>query len=259
MEDKENLENVKAKKENEKVKEERKVEKSDEPKFKKATTETLKKENKKASNKEEKVKKNKQQGETKKRKSGPWIGGGIVLLIVALILVTAFIILPNTPEKTIEGFFNCLKIGDFESITKYVINTEDIEDQEEINSDDMSQEAKQLFFNKIEWNILNITKENDIAKVEVELTNKDFKTIMTNCMKKIVQTAIEGQDVSEEKQKEYLLEQLKDESIQTVKETIKLELQKQDGKWKIKMDENTVLSLLPGFEEAMNSVEKLFD
>ena len=188
-----------------------------------------------------------------------WIGGGIVLFIVALILVTAFIILQNTPEKTIEGFFNCLKTGDFESVTKYVINTENIENQEEINSDDMSQEAKQLFFNKIEWNILNITKENDIATVEVELTNKDFKTIMTNCMKKIVQTAIEGQDVSEEKQKEYLLEQLRDESIQTMKETKQLELQKQDGKWKVKMDENTVLSLLPGFEDAMNSVEKLFD
>ena len=72
------------------------------------------------------VKKEKNKPETKKEK-GNKVGfavGGIVVLIV-LIIVSALLILPNTPEKTIDGMLNCLKNGDFEGVNKYV-NYEEI-------------------------------------------------------------------------------------------------------------------------------------
>lgn len=238
---------------------------TDEPKFKKASTETIKAEEKKekeVSKKDNKVEKNNKASKDKKQKgkskAGYWIGG-IVLLVIALVLIMAFIVLPSSPEKTVDGLFNSLKTGDFQAVNKYVTNLEELEGINETDGDKIEQEGKQLLFNKLEWKIVNLSKENNVAKVEVEITNKDFKTVMTNFMKKVVKVAMGGEAISEEKQEQYLLEELKNDSIQTVTEKRELELEKQDGKWKVKVNEDVIMSLLPGLEDAMNSLETMFE
>ncbi len=236
---------------------------ADEPKFKKASTETIKAETKKETSpkdnkKEKNIKANKEEKKKGKSKTG-YLIGGVVLLVIALALIMAFIVLPSSPEKTVDGLFNSLKTGDFQAVKKYVTNSEKIDDINEENDTEIEKEGKQLLFNKLEWKIVNLTKENNVAKVEVEITNKDFKTIMTNFMKKVVKVAMNGEAINEEKQEQYLLEELKNDSIQNVTEKRELELEKQDGKWKVKVDEDVIVSLLPGLEEAMNSLETMFE
>ena len=238
---------------------------TDEPKFKKASTEAIKAEEKKekeASKKDNKAEKNNKSSKDKKQKgkskAGYWIGG-VVLLVIALVLVMAFIVLPSSPEKTVDGLFNSLKTGDFQAVNKYVTNLEELEGINETDGDKIEQEGKQLLFNKLEWKIVNLSKENNVAKVEVEITNKDFKTVMNNFMKKVVKVAMGGEAISEEKQEQYLLEELKNDAIQTVTEKRELELEKQDGKWKVKVNEDVIMSLLPGLEDAMNSLETMFE
>lgn len=238
---------------------------TDEPKFKKASTEAIKAEEKKekeASKKDNKVEKNNKASKDKKQKgkskAGYWIGG-VVLLVIVLVLVMAFIVLPSSPEKTVDGLFNSLKTGDFQAVNKYVTNLEELEGINETDGDKIEQEGKQLLFNKLEWKIVNLSKENNVAKVEVEITNKDFKTVMNNFMKKVVKVAMGGEAISEEKQEQYLLEELKNDAIQTVTEKRELELEKQDGKWKVKVNEDVIMSLLPGLEDAMNSLETMFE
>lgn len=232
----------------------------DEPKFKKASTETIKVEAKKeTSKKDNKAEKNKKENKEKKQKGkskvGYWIGG-ILLLIIALAIVMAFIVLQNSPEKTIDGLFNCLKTGDIQGASKYVTNLEEVQD---VTDDDIPEEGKQLLFNKFEWKIVNVTKEKDVAKVEVEITNKDFETIITNFMKKVVKVAMSGEAISEDKQEQYLVEELKNDSIQTVTEKMEIELEKQDRKWKAKVNEDIMMSLLPGLEEGMNYIELMIE
>lgn len=171
----------------------------------------------------------------------------------------AFIVLPSSPEKTVEGLFNSLKTGDFQAVNKYVTNLEELDDINETDGNEIEKEGKQLLFNKLEWKIVNLSKEDNVAKVEVEITNKDFKTIMTNFMKKVVKVAMGGEAISEEKQEQYLLEELKNDSIQTITEKRELELEKQEGKWKVKVNEDVIMSLLPGLEDAMNSLETMFE
>lgn len=257
------------KKENKEVKKEEKAQTkekvdatktTEEPKLKKASPETIKAETKKeASKKDNKVEKNKKENKEKKQKGkskvGYWIGG-ILLLIIALAIVMAFAVMPSSPEKTIDALFNCLKTGDIQGASKYVTNLEEVQ---EVTDDDIPTEGKQLLFNKLEWKIVNVTKEKDVAKVEVEITNKDFKTIITNFMKKVVKVAMSGEAISEEKQDQYLVEELKNESIQTVTEKMEIELEKQDRKWKAKVNEDIMISLLPGFEEGMNSIEAMIE
>lgn len=238
---------------------------TDEPKFKKASTEAIKAEEKKekeASKKDNKAEKNNKSSKDKKQKgkskAGYWIGG-VVLLVIALVLVMAFIVLPSSPEKTVDGLFNSLKTGDFQAVNKYVTNLEELEGINETDGDKIEQEGKQLLFNKLEWKIVNLSKENNVAKVEVEITNKDFKTVMNNFMKKVVKVAMAGEAISEEKQEQYLLEELKNDSIQTVTEKRELELEKQDGNWKVKVNEDVIMSLLPGLEDAISSIETMFE
>ena len=171
----------------------------------------------------------------------------------------AFIVLPSSPEKTVEGLFNSLKTGDFQAVNKYVTNLEELDGINEIDGNEIEKEGKQLLFNKLEWKIVNLSKEDNVAKVEVEITNKDFKTIMTNFMKKVVKVAMAGEAINEEKQEQYLLEELKNDSIQTVTEKRELELEKQDGKWKVKVNEDVIMSLLPGLEDAISSLETMFE
>lgn len=267
--EKEEVKTENGKKENKEVKKEEKkqakekadVEKTtEEPKFKKASTETIKAETKKeVSKKDNKTEKNNKEGKEKKQKGkskvGFWIGG-ILLLIIALAIVMAFVLKPSSPEKTIDGLFNCLKTGDIQSVSKYVTNLEEVKD---MNDEDIPEEERQLLFNKLEWKIVNVTKEKDVAKVEVEITNKDFKAIITNFMKKVVKVAMSGEAISEDKQEQYLIEELKNDSIQAVNEKIEIDLEKQDGNWKAKVNEDTIMSLLPGFEEGMNSIESMIE
>lgn len=198
-----------------------------------------------------KQKNNTKQSENRKKKSkaGYWVSG-IILIIVLLLAVTALIILPDAPEKSVDGVLNCLKNGDFAGISKYIEN-----ENYNINEDELSAEVRAELFNKLTWKIIKVNKENDTATVELEVTNKDFKTIMANYMQTMVKQALAGADESDYENE--LLKELKREDISTITNTITIETVKKDGKWKAKFDENVFMSLLPGLEESINSLNSL--
>ena len=76
------------------------------------------------------------------------------------------------------------------------------------NKDNMDIETQKLFFDKLEWNIKNTNIENDTANVEIEVTNKDFKTIIGNYMQKALKAVFSGNDLSNSQMESYLKEEL---------------------------------------------------
>ena len=254
-------ENVKAINKEKKV-ESTKKEKVEEPKFSKVSGKDLKKETE--MNKIDNKKKDKNKSEKKKNKekngskTGFWIGG-IGLVIIVLVIVTALILLPQTPEKTVEGMLNSLKNGDFESVNKYVNYGEIANNSEMLGSTEMDQETQTLLFDKLSWKILNISKEQDTASVEVEITNKDFEKIISNYTQEALKIAFSGESFTEEEQMNKLKEQLKNEEIGTKTVTTTVILNKQDGEWKVQADDNLVNSLLPGLQDAMNSLNSIIN
>ena len=236
--------------------EEVKKEKVEEPKFSKVSGKDLKKEagmDKIENKKEKKTKANKKENKEKgNNKVGYWVGG-IVLLLVVLAIVTALILLPSTPEKTVDGMLNSLKNGDFEGVNKYV-NYDEI-----VNESEMDEEAQNLLFDKLSWKVLNISKEENTASVEIEITNKDFAEIISNYTQEALRIAFSGESFTEEVQNNKLKEQLKNEEIGTKTVTTTIQLTKQDKDWKVQADESLVNALLPGLQEAMNSLNSIIN
>lgn len=255
------MEKKEEKVDNTKKVEEVKKQKVEEPKFNKVSGKDLKKEkemnaveNKKAnktSKKENKENKN-------NKKVGYWVGG-VILLLIVLAIVTALLLLPETPEKTVDGMLNSLKNADFESVNKYINYDEVVNQSEMLKDSEMDQETQSLLFNKLSWKIMNITKEADKASVEVEITNKDFEQIISNYTQEALKIAFSGESFTEEEQNNKLKEQLKNDQIQTKTVNTTIQLIKQEGNWKVQADENLVKALLPGLQDAINSLNSIIN
>lgn len=173
--------------------------------------------------------------------------------------MTALLLLPETPEKTVDGMLNSLKNADFESVNKYINYDEVVNQSEMLKDSEMDQETQSLLFNKLSWKIMNITKEADKASVEVEITNKDFEQIISNYTQEALKIAFSGESFTEEEQNNKLKEQLKNDQIQTKTVNTTIQLIKQEGNWKVQADENLVKALLPGLQDAINSLNSIIN
>lgn len=234
-------------------------EKKEEPKFNKVSEKELKKAKDINMGKSKKDKKNKSD---KKKEKGSKVGvltGGIILLVLVLILVSVLILLPDTPEKSVEGMLNSFKNGDFTSVNKYVSYDDIANESEMLDEFKDNQELESLFFNKLSWKIMKIEKESDKATVEVEITNKDFVKVISNYTQEAIKIAFSGQTFTEEEQDNKLKEQLKSDDIGTKTVTTKIQLNKQDGKWKIQANDELVNALLPGLQEAVESLNSIIN
>ena len=209
-----------------------------------AKKEEVKKETKKQEKpkKEEKKKAEKTKGEKKKSKTGIIIGVVVVVLLIIAILAYMFL-MTDSPKKSVETMLSDLKSGNYsQAILASVLEEEDF-----------NQEMQRLLFDKLEWKVLNVKEEGDKATVEIEITNKDFKTIIGNYMQRIIKVAFSGQYPSEEEMTNYLIEELNNNEIQNVTSNQSIVLEKKDGKWEVTGENDFVNILLPGFNEAINS------
>ena len=218
----------------EKVKENKKEEKAKNEK----KTETPKTETKKLEVKNEDTKKN------------TWIGKTIVVIAVLVIaaLLTFMIVTSSDPKKSVDGFLTNLKAGDFEKAQEFISGEELLKDEE------YDVETKRLFFDKITWKVTKVTKENDNAIVEIEITNKDLKTVIAGYMQKVLKLALSGENITVEENKNYFMEELKNDQVQTTTLSKTIQLIKEDKKWKVVSNDELVNTLLPGFQEVVDSL-----
>ena len=229
---------------NENVKQETKKE---EPKFKQVDKKEAKKVEKKEKNKKE-----------KNGKKSPVIPTVIVVVVVLLIaiLLTVMIVTSSAPKKSLEALLTNLKSGDFTKAQEYVSGDLDLGT---VNS---NEEAQKLLFNKLNWKINKVTeKDENNATVELEITTKDFQTIIKNYMKKAldaVRETITGggstESFSSADFEKYFIEELKNENIQTTTITTTVNAVKEDNKWKIVSDDALYNAVLPGLQEAVNTL-----
>lgn len=237
-------EKTEAKKEDKKE-EKNKVEVKEETKKQEPKTETKKFEVSK-----QKTTVSKEKNNTNKKSKVPAILTVIIVLAIVALL-TVLIVTSSDPKKSVDGFLTNLKAGDFEKAQEFATGDSLLKDQE------YSEETQKLFFDKISWKVKKVTAENDKAKVEIEITNKDFEVIVQNCMKKLLsnfKAVLEG-NVSEKSIEKYFVEELKSDNVQMKTETKTIELQKQDGKWKVVANNELANSLLPGLQESVNALQ----
>lgn len=210
--------------------------------------------NNKQDKKKFEVKTTKQQNnKTEDTKKASWIAPIITILLVlgVVALLTVMIVTSSDPKKTVDGFLTNLKSGDFTKAQEFVSENKDI-----LSDEKFDQETEALLFDKMSWKITKITKEDDKANVEIEITNKNLDTIISNCMKKLLgdfKSVLSGSSVEKNMEK-YLTEELKNEQPEMKTVTKTIELVKEDKKWKVVSNDELIDSLLPGFQEAINEL-----
>ncbi len=238
--------------EEKKQEEVKKVEKKEEPKKVDSKKQEVKKEEKKK--KEESKVKGKVTVENKKSKKAP-IVIAVAIIIVLILAVGSYIFLANGPKGVVEGMFNALKNEDYEKVNEYVNYKEIISSSDILDTESLDEETMNLLFDKLSWKITDTTQEENTANVTVEVTNKNFRTIIGNYMQNALRVAFSGQEISDAEMENYLLEELRNEDIETTTTTQTINLIKQDGKWVINTtDTNLIDILLPGLNEAVNSL-----
>ena len=97
---------------------------------------------------------------------------------------------------------------------------------------------------------LKINEEE--AKIEVEITNKNYKNIFQNFTKKVVQKILNNEKPSDEEAGQYLMEELKNKEVGQTTTTQEITIRKEEGKWKVVVDENLQNAIFPGLSEAVN-------
>lgn len=210
---------------------------------KKPTAEVKKETKKQETPKDAKKKFEKTKGEMPKIDNKIIIGVAVAVVVVIAILACVFL-MSDSPKKAVETMLSDLKAGDY---SHQAVLSELLEE------DEFNEEAKKLFFDKLGWKVLNVKEEGDTATVEVEITNKDFKTIIGNYMQKALKLAFSGQNVDEEQMTNYLMEELKNDEIETVTSNQSIIVEKKDGKWEVAENNDFANILLPGFNEAVNA------
>ena len=266
MADKENKEEVKKEdvketkqdqketKKDEKTKKEITVKKEEktENKSKVDVKEETKKQEQKPENKKFEVSKqkttvNKEKNNTNKKSKIPAILT-VVIVLAIVALLTVLIVTSSDPKKSVDGFLTNLKAGDFEKAQEFATGDNLLEDQE------YSEETQKLLFDKISWKVKKVTAENDSAKVEIEITNKDFSEVLQNYKNKIWKdiSSVIGKTIDTSR---YFEDELKNENLGTKTITANIKLQKQDGKWKVVANNELANSLLPGLQESVNAIQ----
>ncbi len=196
--------------------------------------------------KEEKkeTKTNTKKEETKKNNHNMVIIGVAVAVVVVIAMIAGIMLLGNnSPKAVIEKELNNLKTGNF---TQEMLSGM-------LQGENIDAEMVKLLYEKLEFKILEEKQEGEEATVEIEITNKDFKTIMGNLIQRAFKSALTG-EVSEETMTNWLLEELRNEEIKTITTNASVTLKKENGNWKIVEEENFYYATLPGLQEAIDAL-----
>lgn len=242
------------KKDGAKVAENKKVEvkKDTDKKFEKVDTKNMKNKKEKSDKKVRNSKNKDTKSNGKKNTKVVSIVTALVVLVIA-VLLTIMIVTTSDPKQSIDGLLNNLKTGDFEKAQEFLSG------DALMSEEDYDLEVQKLFFENLAWKINNIEKQEDTAVVTIEITNKDFNLVVSNYAKKALEaiTSLIGTNstnLSNDQIQQYFVDELKNEEIGTITEEGTIQLVKEDKKWKVVSNEELIKTLLPGLQEALESV-----
>ena len=219
--------------------------------------EPVKKETSTSSNEKSKVKNSKKDKKIKEKKSGKGTFTRIIAIIIILLAIIGLIYLAiPTPEKTLNNFFNSLKNGNIEKINQY-LNYDEISLEKVLNEGTETNEVQKALFESLEWNIKSVTEEQDIATIEVEVTNKDYEKAFKSYIQEMFQKFLNNEDVSDEEQFDLLINEISKEETGTKTTTQTIALSKENGQWEVNSDDSLIEALYPGLVEGIDSISNI--
>lgn len=199
----------------------------------------------------------------------------ISILIICIIVVIIIAVIINNANKksdktvevnsytaedevsnTLNNAFTSIKESNIDEVQKYVDYTKVIYALDAMVYQNGESNLEKSLFSAISWEIKDVNIEGFSANAVVELTNKDYKEILTKWMKIIVEEDEKGTQMSNDFALNKLYEIIDaEDNMKTITKEIRLE--KQDDEWIISVDENFINLIYPGMDslvEALNEI-----
>lgn len=188
------------------------------------------------------------------KKNKAWIISGVVALVVILliILLTVLAVTSTNPKQATEGMLTNLKAGEFEKAQEFVAGENELLSE---SAKELDTEIQKQLFNKLSWKFTNIVEEKDKeeATIEIEITNKDLKSIV----REIIKEAVANNQMSKDELEKALTEALKNENVQTISTTATIQAIKEDKKWKIVDNEALEEAIMPSLDDAIKAIKAI--
>ena len=190
-------------------------------------------------------------------KGGKYVAISIVLIFIIAIIV-GIVYFIKTPYYTLIKAFNAIKSEDINTINQYISYDELMNSVVgNLNVGEEMTEFEKNCFSDFSFKINTVKVEGDIAIVNIDTTNKNFRNAITKWSQSIYQKFINGEEISNEEGIKLLNNCLKDGSIGTITTNKDITLNRVDGKWIIKVDEGLKDAIFPGISEVVNSIDTL--
>ena len=188
----------------------------------------------------------------------------VIVFIIILVMVSSIILaitkfnVKNDPKLEIESMINdmflSLKAGNSNKINKYfdyVMLISSFDPMIAENESDISIDIVNKMFENITWTIEDIDIDENNAIVIVEVTNINFKVIVTDWMKEIVSASSTGVVITNDLALEKLQMVLSKESLETKTIIKKVKLNKKDNKWYIELNDDFRDLVYPGIDSVI--------
>ena len=189
----------------------------------------------------------------------------IVIVFITILVMVSIIILAitkfnvkNDPKLEIESMINdmflSLKAGNSNKINKYfdyVMLISSFDPMIVENESDISIDIVNKMFKNITWTIEDVDIDENNAIVIVEVTNINFKVIVTDWMKEIVSASSTGVVITNDLALEKLQMVLSKESLETKTIIKKVKLNKKDNKWYIELNDDFRDLVYPGIDSVI--------
>lgn len=178
----------------------------------------------------------------------------------------------DSPQYALERAFEAFKKADTENLEKYFAEGDsETADTQLFKSDslnDISDEDRELFmqFTKnFTYKAGECTETGETAVIKTEISNTNLSTMFTDLISHVFTATLTNPEQPEAEieglVKEKLREMITDTSRGIATKTVDVNLVRQDGAWKVKLDTATVDAMLGGMlapmEGMLGSLEKL--
>lgn len=201
--------------------------------------------------------------EIKKKNSKIRIITTIIAIIIIILLLAIYlknnkdIDITKEPIKIIETTFSALKEGKKEDAKKYIDYNKLIASLDEMILKGDSKIEKDLFDN-MSWDIKEIRVEEDSAIATIQVKNKNFKNILANWMKEIINQKSLGKEITEEIVLEKLQKSIENE-IENKEVTRDIILTKKQDIWNIEVNDDLRDLVYPGIDSVISVLTQAED
>lgn len=198
----------------------------------------------------------------KVKKSGYILKFVVVGIILFSIILFIYLYMNNKqeekePEKILNEAFTNLKNLDKDEINKTLDYDSLLSSLDEmiVSEENDTEELEKMLFESLTWTIENIEVEENEAVAIVEMTNKNFKNILTNWLKNIVYEKENGKVITNQVALDNFEDAISDEtSTKTIIK--KVQLTKEDNNWKIVINDDLRDLIFPGIDTVISTLEE---